>query len=98
MKKSVNGKSFDEIFEQKGERIQSFMLRNGHFYLSIGTLDEPKSIIEYDLYYNYNIHCSEILTIGGLLAQVRKTISIDGDFFKATTDQIALLNLYKSEA
>ncbi len=102
MKHSVNGKSFDEIFEQRGKRVRIRQMLKGRVYL----LDQ-----EHNYTWNWLIYF-ECIEDGGVIASTVELAS-DGDtqilphtdriggcnsvnaVFEATPDQIDLLNSYK---
>lgn len=103
-KLSVNGKSFDEIFDQRGDFIDNLCFVSNEVYLNTwdeegvsaswifeqakdGQLDIVKPICTI----SYNGRFFRFSD------SVKVRISNSDKFFKATTDQIALLNLYKSQ-
>lgn len=99
MKKSVNGKTFDEIFEQKGEIIETKDLFFNTVYLFVSEN------------YKFIAELSHVDDIDGML-MLNDSICNDGEFdsdegkmglyadfiYVPTEAQISLLNLYKSES
>jgi len=107
MKKSVNGKSFDEVFEQRGEEVKLDEMKKGEVYL---------------LDFTYLFQCIKLARFDGMQPEkervdvlVLSRLYNDGDYaenepgdgcgslsteidkiFSATPDQIALLNSYKN--
>lgn len=90
MKKSVNGKSFDEVFGQRGKSVSFAKLKINVVYFC------EESDADYACIFIGN---SLLLTEEGILYTSRYDDSIfekDG-LFIATPDQITLLNAYKNE-
>jgi len=99
MKKSVNGKSFDEIFEERGQECKYKLLTAGDSYLwgcTSGTL----------ILLTINDISGKVLTTS---IDIADDSSIDygwrwmgahlvvNKFFTATKNQIQLLNAYKND-
>lgn len=97
MKKSVNGKSFEEIFEQRGEKSEQNKCKKAHFYLTI---------------YGDSIWLCLFCKVKNGCLSSKSNLSISGNWYpdeefdysfndmviyEATPDQIALLNAYKNE-
>lgn len=99
MKNSVNGKTFDEIFEQRGRKVsvKKMVIGNVYFYPSVS--NNPwawifilKSIdIE-----NHDVMDSFSVDDEGYTCDKNSSGFADSViYYKATPDQIALLNSYK---
>lgn len=99
MKKlSVNRKSFDEIFEQRGAMLLNIeSLSFGEIYLFVGRRN-TLSIFELGRRegYSYLFNC-EIENNGDFHTVNQYHLALDSEIHIATPDQIALLNLYKSQ-
>ena len=107
MKKSVNGKSFDEIFEERGEEHASHIFKVGNPYFYVHSVGAKNYCIFEHLHKNkasvsaksclvlYNgeneMFCKDNKT--GL--DVLNKVPLCGTFYEATLNQIALLNAYK---
>ena len=104
MKNSVNGKSFDEIFEQRGKKVQISELKKGDSHLHLNKnrdiwLSVFDGMRDTD---STNVGTSSCLCFDGFDSCVncegRDMGFYDGDtasFYEATPDQIDLLNSYK---
>ena len=104
MKNSVNGKSFDEIFEQRGKKVQISELKKGDSHLHLNKngdiwLSVFDGMRDTD---STNVGTSSCLCFDGFDSCVncegREMGFYDGDiasFYEATPDQIDLLNSYK---
>jgi hypothetical protein len=101
MKKSVNGKSFDEIFAQRGRMVSIGELKDGKVYLFdqkgrfdwdwIGRVSKEKSIF-FVIWFGkqYIASDGDVRTLDGGI-DYRDVAAIH----EATPDQIDLLNAYK---
>ena len=106
MKKSVNGKSFDEIFGQRGEEVKPNQMIYGEYYLLVHTLCSPTHSIAIfkklggidnkpDKMMAANIECMIFQNTQSIFFSGSTTFSLA---FEATPDQIELLNAYKNES
>ena len=93
MKKSVNGKSFDEIFSQGGSKVNLSAIKPGIY-------SDDDGIFEYlgkpEL---CHIYCNELDNNGRFRFKNRPSIVVfikDSVFYEATPDQIELLNAYRN--
>jgi len=99
MKKSVNGKSFDEIFAERGAQVQVEEMKIGEYYFT----ECPTFLIDWISIFD-KIDEGKVWRIisiansGNLYGNGSIGINEIGVIFTATPDQIALLNLYKSES
>jgi hypothetical protein len=99
MKKSVNGKSFDEIFGQRGKEVESPSI--GGIYFSFIKESQSLSAIvkvyklqkeELDFYASYILWAD-----GNFWTKQKHIYGGEPVLFEATPDQIDLLNAYKNE-
>ena len=100
MKKSVNGKTFDEIFAQRGIEVDKMTLKDGEVYLF-----DQKGLFDWDFIGRISKEKSPIFHIwfdSPQIASDGKVRNYGGiyysevtAFYKATPDQIDLLNAYK---
>lgn len=103
-KLSVNGKTFDEIFEQRGKQIQPQTMKNGNIYL----LDQNGKfewnwLIIFNKLKNQSVWscfelCNDVSYDDKPFLFATSHLSEVTSFHEATPDQIALLNLYKSQS
>lgn len=96
MEKLVNGLTFEEIFDQRGEKI--IILTKGEYYLTENAYSNAW-ICRFDHFDDDDFWSTENLSINGcyfpdLEYEPRGTVL---SVYKATEDQIALLNAYKNE-
>lgn len=99
MKKSVNGKSFDEIFEQRGKEILHPYAGRIYFAFFHENCDLNSIVQVYKVQKKESdFFTSFILWVDGDFWLKQKTsFGSDPKLYEATPDQIDLLNLYKSE-
>ena len=102
MKKSVNGKSFDEIFGQRGRGIRTKEIKAGAVVLNVYEFTFTDFIwisIERRIKIrNGLIYTGECLYEDGQYMKTNfYTLNSEFKFYEATPDQIALLNAYKYE-
>lgn len=100
MKKSVNGKSFDEIFAQRGKRVSIGELKEGNVYLFdqdgifdwnwIGRISTEKSALLDIWFDNQSISSNGDECWSGGIRSCDVTA-----IHEATPDQIDLLNAYE---
>jgi len=102
MKKSVNGKSFDEIFGQRGKKVEFADMVKGVIYFCPkrdgfwGSIFEvaPKN---YRTFSNGVIQCVNILVENEVLSDYCLHETSGAEHYEATKDQIDLLNAYKND-
>jgi len=102
MKKSINNLSFDEIFAERGERINGTEMVKGEIYLNTGSNNEISNILRfYEFDKPNHIVSSETLFESGNFYFETSAHSVMYKyslFYTATKNQIALLNSYISES
>jgi hypothetical protein len=97
-KQSVNGKSFDEIFAQRGNRVEVDEMEQGMFYINDETLIGWSCIFKL---YKKEFGFAEKLFRAYYAVNRNGYYGTDRlirgeSFYEATPDQIALLNAYKN--
>jgi len=99
MKKSVNGKSFDEIFGQRGEEVAPSELKTSNIYLF-----DQEGVYTWNWLAVLSNHNTREYPFGFSISSKNEIIigmGIDEDevktIYEATPDQIDLLNSYKNE-
>lgn len=102
MKNSVNGKTFDEIFDQRGERVEIDKIKSGGSYIAelvdyftFNWLFELAVVQSWKLAVDIAVS-SDDATVFKSDSQTDYIDKKEVDcIYEATPDQIALLNSYK---
>jgi hypothetical protein len=116
MKKSVNGKTFDEIFAERGEINAQRRLTRGQTYFYVHDRDVRNTVIFTHGLKKWRCSIPSVFLVQFSSGQVRYSendvqaikesgdawkcgdkVPMSGLVFKATKNQIALLELYKSD-
>jgi hypothetical protein len=110
MKKSVNGKSFDEIFEQRGKEVQVSEMVENTTYLFV-TNPEIFAQVSIGRFCKFQkeqervdaIITGQVFTSGNFYENKESDkcgilMAHQKSIFEATTDQRELLNAYKNES
>ena len=99
MKNSVNNKSFDEIFAQRGEQVQPESMVEGRVYFSADEGNQDlNAIIQIQAWQpsNRDFYTTYILWgDGDFWAAGKALFGGESTFYEATPDQIELLNSYR---
>lgn len=99
MKKSVNGKSFDEIFEERGDNIKFNEMVQGDIYLNHRWYKDGTNIFRFHEFdrLKHIISDSSLFESGGAYHGISGHSVVDDrdKYFVATHNQIDLLNSYK---
>jgi len=107
MKKSVNGKSFDEIFAERGKKVEFAEMVSGECYIAI-PISAPVCRVIFIFTRTKVKTCIDIVMSdaidddGSLFCDKNYRCDIgvsfsDNNIYIATKDQIDLLNSYKTE-
>lgn len=94
-KLSINGKSFDEIFNQRGLKTDFTSASKGCIYITDETIISWSCLFEYDE--GDNIDCNVCFVVDQNGSIGKYTIIDAETIYEATPDQIALLELYKNQ-
>lgn len=106
MKNSVNSKTFDEIFAQRGEQVQPENMVKGEYYINVDGSYAPHCCIlrvskgadNVKIFHDRLVFANGNFYGGGEPKTRDNFIACDADwdtFFKATPDQVELLNSYR---
>ena len=100
MKHSINGKTFDEIFGQRGEEVKTNGLKEGEVYIWINDV-YSRMLIKYTRSGTNYISAEFAIATDGSISDYFDWFNdkmIRSRFFTATSDQISLLNSYMNES